>query len=103
MTVRQRTRHANAQTEDRAWLREREEAILWHGSQLERHQEFWTREPGIPPRLRRRVVGYVAEGGHVLAPDPDVYIGHLEARRKWLAANGLPAGTEPLRASELVR
>jgi hypothetical protein len=87
-------------TEDRAWQSEREQAIAWHASSLERLQRFWDHEAGIPLRLRRRVVGYVAQGGLVLAPDPVQYIAHLEARRRWLASHGLPGGSEPLFAAE---
>jgi DNA invertase Pin-like site-specific DNA recombinase len=68
--TRVRRRVARSMTEEADWEHGRSEVLRWHGSQLERYQRFWDRESGIPPRLRRHVIGYLAYGGGVLAPDP---------------------------------
>ena len=100
--TRVRRREARSMTDNREW-QSRRSYVLASFPDLECMEEFWRREDGIPEPLREHVIGYAAWGGKVLAPDPERYIEHLEARRRWLRDNEYPYGTTPLVLAEPVR
>ena len=87
MTVRQRHRRTQAETEAREW-EQRRAYVMDHApdDHLLTAEEYWRREPGVPDELRRpaRQRWLIAERAEDQARLRAEYTARLEARRAWL-------------------